>query len=213
MDKQTNLINRISNNHPNQSLHGMSKLVSILLTLSFTILVVSSQRLQRDVQTGTLSPLDVERTINQMFSERHDTVWKHTLDTTLNSDHIEQMNRSAIYDHFNLFYKAYKTSLENWLKEYLANELKFKLLAEQRPMMTDAEYEKFKFQMDMCVETCRATLWKMLHEIYAYIDLNLDHFVSLYRDRFESTEIIQYDQLQHFVERLGTLVQKQIAKR
>lgn len=168
---------------------------------------------ERRQVTGTLSPPEVERTINQLFLERHETLWKHTMDVTLNNSHIEEMNKSCTYDQFNIFYREYKHSLEMWLKEYLGSELKFKLLDEQRPLMNDREYNQFKTQMDFCVESCRGTLWKMLHEMYSYIELNFKHYVELFQDKYDSDEIIGYDQMVEFVRHLGTMVQKQVAYR
>lgn len=175
------------------------------------------KRFKRNAQTaGTLpapTPLNVEHTINEMFKERHEALWKRTMDVTLNNLHIEEMNKSETYRQFNIFYSAYKESLENWLKEYLGNELKFKMLDEQRPLMTSREYGVFKNQMDLAIETCRATLWRMLQELYTYIDLNVKHYVEAFQDKYESDEIIDYDQMKEMVRELGNMVQKQIAYR
>lgn len=186
---------------------------SLLASCRCSDLIPSVARQRRQVQGGTLSPPEVERTINQLFLERHEALWNHTVATTLNNQHIEEMNKSCTYEQFNVFYRQYKISLERWLKEYLTTELKNKMLEEQRPLMKAAEFGTLKFQMDLCVENCRATLWKMLHEMYSYIELNFKHYVQLFEDRYESDEIIDYDQMVEFVKHLGTMVQKQIADR
>uniref|UniRef100_A0A8D8SW48 Uncharacterized protein n=1 Tax=Cacopsylla melanoneura TaxID=428564 RepID=A0A8D8SW48_9HEMI len=186
-------------------------LISLFLPISF--ILCETVPTTNNVHDRTLSPDDVRQTINQLFNERHESLWKHTVATTLNNDHIEEMNKSATYDQFNIFYRQYKISLENWLKEYLGNELKFKILDEQRPLMTSQEFSAFKGQMDLVVETCRATLWKMLQEMYKYIELNFKHYVDKFQDKYESDEIIDYEQMVEFVKELGKQVQKQIAYR
>ncbi|KAL1463783.1 hypothetical protein WDU94_015496 [Cyamophila willieti] len=189
--------------------------VFLLIPLSLTIgsILCETGPSTNAPNAATMSPEEVRRTINELFNERHESLWKRTIATKLNNDHIEEMNKSATYDQFNIFYRQYKTSLENWLKEYLGNELKFKILDEQRPLMTSKEFHTFKNQMDLVVETCRATLWKMLQEMYKFIELNFQHYVEKFQDKYESDEIIDYEQMVEYIKELGQHVQKQIANR